>query len=112
MAEQRLIDANKISPVDIQYYGKVVDWTTIEHAYKIDPETLPIVQQLREELAKVTAERDAAVEQLHGKCYACKHNNTPFHSSGKCEECKYRYYQFEMVNNPDNWEFCGLQKEE
>ena len=27
----------------------------------IDPETLPIVRQLREELAKVTAERDAAL---------------------------------------------------
>lgn len=29
----------------------------------IDPETLPIVRQLREELAKVTAERDAMVKQ-------------------------------------------------
>lgn len=30
----------------------------------IDPETLPIVQQLREELNRVTAERDAAVADL------------------------------------------------
>lgn len=30
----------------------------------IDPETLPIVRQLREELARVTAERDAAVADL------------------------------------------------
>lgn len=27
----------------------------------IDPETLPIVRELREQLAKVTAERDAAM---------------------------------------------------
>lgn len=31
----------------------------------IDPEALPIVRQLREELARVTAERDAAVSDLH-----------------------------------------------
>ena len=62
MAQQRLI--NKISPVNIQYYGKVVDWTTIEHAHKIDPETLPIVRQLREELARVTDEKDAAQRLL------------------------------------------------
>ena len=30
----------------------------------IDPETIPIVRQLREELARVTAERDAAVKDL------------------------------------------------
>ena len=30
----------------------------------IDPETIPIVRQLREELARVTAERDAAVKDF------------------------------------------------
>lgn len=30
----------------------------------IDPETLPIVRQLREELERVTAERDAAIKEL------------------------------------------------
>lgn len=30
----------------------------------IDPETLPIVRQLREELARVTAERDAAIKDI------------------------------------------------
>lgn len=37
---------------------------TIESAPTIDPETLPIVQDLREQLDKVTAERDAAIEDL------------------------------------------------
>ena len=31
----------------------------------VDPETLPIVQKLREELARVTAERDAAVKDIN-----------------------------------------------
>ena len=63
--EVRLIDANKIKPVHVEYYGKVVDWATIEYAPTIDPESLPIVRQLREELARVTAERNAAVSDLH-----------------------------------------------
>ena len=37
----------------------------VKYAPTIDPETLPIVRQLREELARVTAERDAAVSDLH-----------------------------------------------
>lgn len=36
----------------------------IQASPTIDPETLPIVRQLREELAQVTAERDAAVKDL------------------------------------------------
>lgn len=36
----------------------------IAHQPTIDPETLPIVRQLREELARVTAERDAAQRLL------------------------------------------------
>lgn len=31
---------------------------SVDEAPTIDPETLPIVQELREQLAKVTAERD------------------------------------------------------
>lgn len=81
----------------------------IDNTPTIDQETLPIVQELREvnlkaecradalmakilvleeELKQVAEERDAAVEQLHGKCYACKHNDTPFHSSGQRDEYK------------------------
>lgn len=38
--------------------------TMAREAPTIDPETLPIVRQLREELAEATAEREAAVEGL------------------------------------------------
>ena len=36
--------------------------TLAREAPTIDPETLPLVRQLREELARVTAEREAAVK--------------------------------------------------
>lgn len=44
----------------------------------IDPETLPVVRELREQLARVTAERDAAIKYLkiaaddNGRCYGCR----------------------------------------
>lgn len=65
MAEQRLIDANILLDKceslymrgHILFHG--VTARTIENAPTIDPETIPIVRQLREELARVTAERDA-----------------------------------------------------
>lgn len=50
----------------------------IDEQPAIDPETLPIVQELREQLAKVTKERDAAIKYLKvasydkGYCYGCK----------------------------------------
>ena len=69
--EQRLIDANKI------LYHQAWDSGSMEPANEgvalmsevqamptIDPEALPIVRQLREELERVTAERDAAIKEL------------------------------------------------
>lgn len=38
---------------------------TIESAPTIDPETLPIVKELREQLARVTTERDKALRHEH-----------------------------------------------
>ena len=114
MAEQRLIDANKLHPVHVENYGEVIDWSSIEYADEINLDDLPFVQkllkqvqdlnrqlrewkfwygsmrereakelrenqaavnvmrkhcektiaELREELARVTAERDAAVKDL------------------------------------------------
>lgn len=72
MAEQRLIDANHF-----EAYGTVIPeeyrgpgeaaflagatevLERIDDAPTIDPETIPIVRQLRADLARVTAERDA-----------------------------------------------------
>ena len=74
MAEQRLIDANKLNRKKkylfetrglpfpkSEWFIKADD---LFSAPSIDPETIPIVRQLREELARVTAERDAAVKDL------------------------------------------------
>lgn len=72
--------------------------TMAREAPTIDPETIPVVRQLREELARVKKERDAAVEQLSELecCEFCKHTECiPRGGVGKCE-----------------WEWRGPQKEE
>lgn len=77
MAEQRLIDATSLKVLFEHEYRHNKQFKK-SSAYKawqgaiqllydqptIDPETLPIVRQLREELARVTAERDAAVKDI------------------------------------------------
>lgn len=71
--------------------------TLAREAPTIDPETIPVVRQLREELARVKKERDAAVEQLSELecCEFCKHTECiPRGGVGKCE-----------------WEWRGPQKD-
>lgn len=76
---------------------------TIESAPTIDPETLPIVQELRKELERVTRERDDLIWDMKvcgSGCYSCKHFDAP---NGKCrasEPCG--------VNN--SWEWRGVQE--
>ena len=99
MAEQRLIDANKVEAgfdelCQSPYFKEnpetkggaetVMDLCVRRDGHTsntINPEDLPIVRQLREELAKVTAERDAAVSDLENimaynldTCRSCKNN--------------------------------------
>ena len=68
MAEQRLIDATDLIARGNASFGGVSDAVLLKKFVDaqptIDPETLPIVRQLREELERVTAERDAAVEDV------------------------------------------------
>ena len=45
---------------------EIVEKFQIDRMPTIDPEILPIVRQLREELERVTAERDAAIKELNG----------------------------------------------
>lgn len=73
MAEQRLIDANKILYHQAWESGSmepanegVALMSEVQAMPTIDPETLPIVRQLREELERVTAERDAVIKELNG----------------------------------------------
>ena len=107
--EVRLIDANKIKPVHVEYYGKVVDWATIEYAPTIDPETLPIVRKLREELARVMGERDNLKELLYDvkPCSLCeKYTKTWNPVCIKCDSSTKAYRPDFVLNER------GQQKEE
>lgn len=73
----RLIDANELYGIesllntDIVQNSPEASWLMsqvlhdIQASPTIDPETIPIVRQLRADLARVTAERDAAVECIY-----------------------------------------------
>ena len=71
----------------------------IHSAQTIDPESLPIVQELRAELAKVKAEKDALLKELAGECGVCSHY----------EDCIKNHYS---CCDGSNWEYCGPKKEE
>lgn len=111
MSEQRLIDANMFevysSKVPEKHRGQAIAYIDgacsvlekIDETPTIDPETLPIVRELQEKLKRVTAERDAAIEDLRlfgHKCNCCKHFDRPFTCIAP-EPCG--------VN--DNWEWRG-----
>lgn len=73
---------------------------TIDAMPAVDPENLPIVQELRAKLEQVTAEQDAAMSFIPKTCTTCKYGNSP------CDWC---------VNDPDgdlNWEWNGKAKED
>lgn len=73
----------------------------IETEKTIDPEDLLLVKELRGQLAKITAERDAAISDLHsvrvGLCDFCKY------ADGNICKCD------EPCNLNDNWEWRGLR---
>lgn len=77
----------------------------IHSAKTIDPESLPIVQELRAELARVTAERDAAVKDLQG---------CAIESFAECMYCRYKTARSFCWDCTDgsNWAYLGPQKEE
>ena len=87
-SEQRLIDANKLNCLlgiaEKDIYVKY--W--LDRMPTIDPETLPIVRELREKLERVTEERDVALKQLSdiSDCDTCKHTECiPRGGRGKCK---------------------------
>lgn len=104
----RLIDANKVeigfeelcqspyfkSDVNAKHGAEtLMDLCVRSDSHKpntIAPETLPIVQELREQLAKVTAEREAALMDMRrifkvgAGCIICK----------RAEECEDRLFGF------------------
>lgn len=121
MDEQRLIDATSLKVLFKHEYrhNKQFKQSSVYKAWQgaiqllydqptIDPESLPIVRQLREELEKVTAERDAAVKDVKDlvlgeikACSYCKHNDP---ENFDCMTEGFGYC--------GNWEWRGPQKEE
>lgn len=76
-----LIEANALKK-DLEYYRDdtfELLWNSaiaqalccIDQQHTIDLETLPIVQQLREELARVTAQRESLLKEIAGECGLC-----------------------------------------
>lgn len=53
-------------------------------------------------LEEVFEEREAAVEDLHGLCSVCRHNNTKV-----CDSCTHTASIFEVYGDADNWEWRG-----
>ena len=82
----RMINTNnlgvgKCDPKVFNDKGFAAGWNSaiqaiIETSPAVDPETLPIVQELREQLAKVTAEKDALLKEVAGECGLCLHYDT------------------------------------
>lgn len=112
----RIIDANAAKKSLLSYYSFVNENTTkanytgetlmsyevadmiedcMDNTPTIDPETLPIVQELRKQLERVTAERDAAVSDIetmlaygtgyNGSCPFCK--NPQCYARGGTKPC-------------------------
>lgn len=63
-----------------------------------------------EELLNVTAERDAALNDLRGKCSVCVHY-TSNHREGVCAHCC-REYMSDVIACSDLWQWRGPQKED
>lgn len=99
MGEQRLVDVNnlgvgKVNPDAFECKDYAYGWNNalqavIEAAPTIDPETLPVVKELRKQLARIMAERDAAVGALAKakSCEACAHAGV--FAAGACETADY-----------------------
>lgn len=107
MAEQRLIDAADLIARGNASFGGVSDAVLLKKFVDaqptIDPETMPIVRQLREELARVTAERDAAVSDLE---------NIMAYNSDTCQSCKNNQCYVRGGTKPCLPKWRGPQKEE
>ena len=121
--EQRLIDANnlgvgKANPDAFERKDYAYGWNSAlqavtEASPTIDPETLPVVRQLREELARVTAERDAAVADLKTMCDCdyCE-NDCVNTEEDTCEFCGVKNCSCRGCIDGRNWTWRGPQKEE
>ena len=79
----------------------------VENAPTIDPETLPIVQELRKELEWVTRERDAAILDLYA-ARSCKTCALLFTDDCLLEECFEPCSAF--IEGPVPYKWQGVQE--
>lgn len=119
MAEQRLIDANNLG-IGMAYQSEfypnyfAIGWNSAlkavtEISPTIDPETLPIVRQLREELERVTAERDAVVESIPHECKTCVYHTVFFNGCTLDHDCTNP--DGGCSNNYDRWRWRGRKED-
>lgn len=71
------------------------------------PVTGPIEGKAAAAIETLLAERDAAVEDLHGACRACVYAGC-FEGAQPCCDCT---YGTGAMSDADNWQWRGLQKE-
>lgn len=118
MDEQRLIDANALREDWLEngeneyVYDTNSFLCSLDDAPTIDPETLPIVRELRAELARVTEERDAAVADLKTIC-DCDYcaNDCVNIEEDCCEFCGVEGCLCRGCISGGNWTWRGPQKE-
>lgn len=70
-----------------------------------------LLKEQEDVLEQIKAERDAALEHLHGICFACV-NYSPYHNTGKCAFCVYEPAREKDVEANDNWQWRGPKKED
>ena len=68
------------------------------------------IETLCADYARITAERDAAMEQLHGICSVCD-NYTPYHNHGECAWCIHEICRDNKIPASDNWKWRGLKED-
>ena len=104
-----LLDIERLLDTDVVRKSKTASWLLdqvlhdIQAMPTIDHDTIPIVRQLREELARVTAERDAAVSDLE---------NIMAYNSDTCQSCKNNQCYVRGGTKPCLPKWRGAQKEE
>lgn len=110
---ERLLDTDAIRK------SKTASWLLdqvlhdIQASPTIDPETFPIVRQLREQLEWVMKERDAAVSalKLEHDCNFCA-NDCVNPEQDYCALCHSKECMCRTCKDGSNWAFQFPQKEE
>ena len=96
------------------YYDKRIERLRKE-AYGSDIEDLLLdaatdIETLRADLARVTAERDAAIKSIPHNCKTCVYHTVFFNGCTPDHDCTNP--DGGCSNNYDRWKWCGIQKED